>query len=589
LAPSFSASWRRKAANSAVQEFFAPVVEAAYAEVEQPMPEPTDELYAEFSRTGNRLLFEERYFERRRRFSRAAMAILLDQDHGSAIRRSLVDKLTSIFQEESWALPAHVIPSSGKNSMEIDLFAAETANMMAEALDLFGGIIPTDLAGGIRERLKRTIFENYIDNHLLIPFTTTTNNWNGVCHQGVLGAALAVETDTDVLARMLAIAARSLPIFLNDFGIDGGSSEGPGYWAYGFGWLDVLNGQLETATRSALSLFEGDPHIDQIAMFGTRMSLSNGYCVNFADASAQYEINPRLLTYLGDRLRIDALRKAGAAAYSSLAKNGIGLHAHGADLFYFGRLMRDWPAGLLDIDPPAAGDFYFRDLDVLVAHRRDSQGRLWEFGAKGGHNDEAHNHNDAGSYLVNIDGVPLVVEIGAPEYTKDYFLAGRYQYLAARSLGHSVPLVNGVEQAGGAKFAAVVKERELTTDTVRFVVDLTACYPPEARLARLMRSIEYDVNGSLTVRDAYALDGAATRIETAIITRGEVTRKGGEAAIALEGRRLRVTPGSGTVIREVEEHGYSDPQGAAQTVLRIVLEAAEPAASGVLEYDLRAD
>lgn len=48
----------------------------------------------------------------------------------------------------------------------------------------------------------------------------------------------------------------------------GGCSEGPGYWGYGFGLFAVLNKQLETRTEGELSLFEGNPHIREIALYG---------------------------------------------------------------------------------------------------------------------------------------------------------------------------------------------------------------------------------------------------------------------------------------------------------------------------------
>lgn len=56
-----------------------------------------------------------------------------------------------------------------------------------------------------------------------------------------------------------------------------------------------------------------------------------------------------------------------------------------------------------------------------------------------GHNADHHNHNDCGSFLLNLDGAPALLEIGAPEYVHDFFNDKRYTFLAARPLGHSVP------------------------------------------------------------------------------------------------------------------------------------------------------
>ena len=46
--------------------------------------------------------------------------------------------------------------------------------------------------------------------------------------------------------------------------------------------------------------------------------------------------------------------------------------------------------------------------------------------AKGGHNGESHNHNDVGSFIVAVDGVPAVADAGRPTYTAQTFGPDRY-------------------------------------------------------------------------------------------------------------------------------------------------------------------
>lgn len=41
--------------------------------------------------------------------------------------------------------------------------------------------------------------------------------------------------------------------------------------------------------------------------------------------------------------------------------------------------------------------------------------------AKGGNNGESHNHNDVGSFQYLADGEAFLDDLGAGEYTKDYF------------------------------------------------------------------------------------------------------------------------------------------------------------------------
>ncbi len=583
-----SVPWEQARSNPSITGWLTSIVTRADKEATEPLPELTDELYSSFFRTEQRLPFENMYFERRKRLGRAAMAVLLgDASTRARLVPSLVAKIGEIMAEESWTLPAHVwTEPSGKNPMTIDLFAAETANLMAELLTLFGSVVPDALAGRIRERLRVQFFDNYVQRHAEMHWTKLPMNWNAVCHQGVLGAALALDDDVERLAQMLALVGRYLRIYLEGFGADGSTSEGPGYWSYGFGWFSELNAQLETRTAGRLSLFEGDPLIPRIAAFAPALALSNGYLVNFSDNSCRALLNPSLLTYLGERLKLPSVLAQGRDNYRQLAKDGLNLDGQRVDLFYLARLFLRCPDLRTASEAAQTPDAYFADYGAMVARGRDGLGNLWEFAAKGGHNAEHHNHNDCGSYLLNFNGERALLEIGAPEYDRGFFSTRRYTYLAARSLGHSVPLVNGHEQPAGAEYAATVLAYDNQPAQVKFVVDLTACYPAEAGCRRLVRSFVFDRgNGGLTVEDRFELNDTG-QIETILVFDSPFRRAGAGGIIDTPGGPLRLTPGDGSICGEVEACPYRMHRGADAEVNRLRLRLPAPVAAGTLSYRL---
>lgn len=491
-----SPEWQRVAANPRAQELFASLRAKALEECGVEMPALTDELYASFHRTGVRLTFETVYIERRYQLGRAAMSLLLsgrDDPWRERLVESVTAKFRDIAEESSWALPAHVNwdndDASGKDPMQIDLLCADTAHLAAEVLDLFPGVIPAALREQVRERLYNQVFANYLNRDF--HWMEVTHNWNSVCHQGVIGAALSQVEDDEMLAAMLRRMHEKLPLFLEGFGADGGCSEGPSYWDYGFGKFATLNEQLETRTGGELSLFADDAHVRAIACYGPRMALGNGYLVNFADSEAAGGLDPALLAYLGERLGDSENKAASAEQYRWLMTEGLSVDQKKIDVYFLSRWLRRLPTELPVVDTLAA-DSYFPDLEVVVARDRDAQGRLWEFAAKGGHNDEHHNHNDCGSFLLNVGGERLIVELGAPEYVRDYFGPRRYESLAARSSGHSVPLINGCEQVEGAQYRSRVLSCEMKPSSVGFSLDLTACYPPEAGCRKLIRTFFWD-------------------------------------------------------------------------------------------------
>jgi hypothetical protein len=586
LLPPFGAiEWRHAAENPVIGRWMKPLRARAEVERAESLPALPDELYAEFHRTGNTLHFGRPYFERRRRLARAAICVLVDgAAAGPGLVDSLIRKLSEIALEDSWALPAHVKTPSGKDPMFIDLFAAETANLMAEMIDVFGALLPGGLRHRVRERLRIQIFENCVNRHAEFWWTKTSSNWNAVCHQGIAGAALTLVDDPKMLARILLQARESLPLYLGGFGEDGACSEGPTYWDYGFGWFSVLNEQLEQRSAGQLSLFAGDEHIRQIARYGPCASLPFFNFVNFADAAPSGILRPSTLAYLGGRLDDENCRLRAQTNYGYLVKNGLELDGERQDFFNFARLFLHCPPDSPGGAERPPGDVYFRNLGVVVSHGCDSKGRWWDFAAKAGHNNEHHNHNDCGSYILNVDGCRLISEIGAPEYVKDFWGGRRYEFLAARTLGHSLPIINGQEQAGGKEFVSSVLACALGESAARFAVDATRCYPAGAECRRFVRHFHFDkVAGRLEVRDEFDL-AAPHPVETAIITQAEVVMTRDQAEIKSDGLILRIIPFAGTIVDRIETHPYSAHDGTPAEARRLVLRPAKETACLILGY-----
>ena len=70
--------------------------------------------------------------------------------------------------------------------------------------------------------------------------------------------------------------------------------------------------------------------------------------------------------------------------------------------------------------------------------------------AKGGHNNESHNHNDVGSFMLYVDGEPEIVDAGNMIYTAKTFSSERYTLWNVRAAYHNLPLIGGREQLAAA-------------------------------------------------------------------------------------------------------------------------------------------
>ncbi len=552
------------------------LVRRALDELDSPAPVLDDALYRDFAATGVRLRFEKRYFERRRRLARFALASLVLGDSAPpALHAAFQDAMAAILDEPSWALPAHVKDASGRDPRLIDLFVAQTCDLLAELLCVFKAQLPLGFRGRLLARLRTEVFPAFIEGDFF--WRSITNNWNAVCHQGVLGAALALEDDVSILVPLLLRAREGLPRFLEGFGPDGACSEGPAYWDFGFGAFTRLDEQLETRSAGALSLFADAPLMRLIAGYAPALSLAGGRVVNFSDCASETLLRPYTLARLAHALAHPACRDQALANYARIRAEGFDFDDQRTDLAGLLRLFLHAPAMLSEV-LPTAPDAAFPSLGLWVARGRDSSGHLWEIAAKAGHNDEHHNHNDIGSFIVSLDGTPLVTEIGRPEYTRDFFSPRRYEFLAARSLGHSLPVVNGHEQAAGRAHEGRLLRAETDMPCVTFEADLAPAYPPAADLASLLRRLVLDkAAGSITWTDEIELRSPGT-IESALITHADTVEflSADQIRLSRDGHALILRVLSGPLRwRRVEPHDYRGHNGEAASCRRLVLAAAD--------------
>ena len=74
------------------------------------------------------------------------------------------------------------------------------------------------------------------------------------------------------------------------------------------------------------------------------------------------------------------------------------------------------------------------------------------FAAKGGYNDESHNHNDAGSFSLWVNNMPVIIDAGVGTYTRQTFSSERYTIWTMQSNYHNLPMINGVPQKYGRQY-----------------------------------------------------------------------------------------------------------------------------------------
>ena len=317
-------AWERLAE----KESFKGVISEAEELLKSPVPEQPDELYLDFSRTGNRDRWQTVSGRRRARVRTFVLAECLE-DKGRFVP-AFEEIVRVLCAERTWVMPAHdrdLTNFHGK-SIDIDLGSSSLAWSLATADYLLADKLSPDTRRLIRENLDRRIFQPYRNmvsgKREKNWWMTGTNNWNAVCLAGVTGSALAVIDSPIDRAFFIAAAEGYSKNFLEGFTDDGYCSEGLGYWNYGFGYYIMLSEIIYQATDGKIDLLESDK-VKQAAMFGSEIEIINGVYPAFADCSIRAKPSSSLMYFISRRLglglrsweHIDPV-SAGGSLYESM-------------------------------------------------------------------------------------------------------------------------------------------------------------------------------------------------------------------------------------------------------------------------------
>ncbi|OXM86860.1 heparinase II/III family protein [Paenibacillus rigui] len=480
--------------------------------------------YKLFDTTGNRIEFEKAYFKNRLRLNTFAILSLAygkPQDI-----EALEDIIWAMCDEYTWCLPAHLGGHSLKsidklNQAEapacdgqlhgkvkphrqtIDLFASETAFTLAEICSLLETRLSEVVMSRARKEIRERVLEPFCELGSFLFWEQATHNWSAVCSGSIGSAALYLIQDSAGLTPIIGRVLQAMECYLSGFDADGACTEGIGYWNYGFGYYTYFADLLKQRTGGAVDLFTGEK-IKQIALFQQKCYLNEDWTVSFSDASLHSSFSPGLTGYL--KTIYPEVEMPPARFASSYTTDHCARWPNAVRNFV-------WSLAPEASEEATEAVYYLQDAEWLVS-RTVSQGHVVSFAAKGGHNAEPHNHNDVGHFMLHVNGTTLLTDTGAGEYTKSYFGEQRYSYIGNRSKGHSVPIIEGIEQQEGKQFAAQVLDISTSENRDVFALELAGAYP-SSNLQSLIRTFQFDKKGAapqLELIDRYRFEQAPDSI-----------------------------------------------------------------------------
>ena len=288
-----------------------PGLRAAIARAERLMVEPIpplpDDLFLEFSKTGNRVDYEREYFDRTGRLTPLVIAECIEH-RGRFI--PAIEQLVAAFDEQkTWMLPAH--DASLRNfrgqARDIDLFSSALACDLANAAWLLGDSLGADTRKRIDQNVRGRVLDPFGEmvtgKRKPIWWINGKNNWNAVCLANVLGAGLATLPDRHDRAIFAAAAEQDSLNYLDGFDGDGYCVEGLGYWNYGFGNYVRLSELFFQATSGKVDCFNRDK-VKAIAEFPAKLMIADGVYPAYGDVHPDAVPSPALADFVDRRFQL---------------------------------------------------------------------------------------------------------------------------------------------------------------------------------------------------------------------------------------------------------------------------------------------
>ena len=320
------------------------------------------------------------------------------------------------------------------------LDTGEAAYAMAIAYDWFYDAWTPEQ----RSQIARAIYEYGLQTTSVLEggsgnynLAGATNNWNGVCNGGIMAGSLAIVNDAyivssglqDEVIAVMGASVKGVESGMWVYGPDGGYEEGPGYWSYGTTYCMVVMASLNSSCGTNYGLYY-TPGFAHSAYFTTYLGNANTTW-GFHDGGSGGS-NPSIAAWFagisGDG-NLNAIRRQG------IEKGWCGSSLY--DIMFFN-------PHIITNSIDLSLDAYY-SLDTIMTFRSswDTSNNIFA-GLHGGDNAAGHGDLDIGNFVINVNGVFLINDLGADAYNmQGYFGGYRWSYYRKRTEGQNCLVMLG--------------------------------------------------------------------------------------------------------------------------------------------------
>jgi hypothetical protein len=372
-------------------------------------------------------------------------------------------------------------------------------------------------------------------------YLTASHNWNQVCNAGITFGAIAIHENLPELSKMLidrAIETIKLP--MKDYHPDGAYPEGYGYWEYGTSFNVLFIDAIEKIYGTDFGLTQSSAFL-KTAAYQQHMTGPSHNCFNYADCGAGGGLSPAVC-WFASRLKEPSL--LWNEKYY-LTEKPIPVR----DRILPAIMLWSGDRNIGDVQPPRELLWTGNGVTPVALMRTSWTDPNAVFvGFKGGTASSNHAHMDAGSFVMEADGIRWASDIGAQDYhsleakgVKIWNRAQnsqRWEVFRYNNFVHNTLTVDS--RLHNVNGYAGIRSSSATPGFMNAVADLSEIF--EGQLDGCTRGIAIVDRQYVAVRDEFkTTNRETTTVRWTLLTSADVRFKGNHAIeLRKDGKKLTV-------------------------------------------------
>lgn len=376
-------------------------------------------------------------------------------------------------------------------------------------------------------------------------FIRSTNNWNQVCHAGMVASAIVLaDREPDISLTVIKRAVDNLPMAAQTYAPDGAYPEGPMYWNYGTSFHVILAAALQRFTGSTQGT-DAYPGFKESADYVAQMTRPDGNFYCYSDCRNGRHLLIPLFWFARHFQRPDWMGADLAdlekymGFYDSLAYEDSNYRLLSLALLWHQPVLQERPSQKPSLHWSGDG------IVPISVHRSSFDDTQALYAAiKGGSPSASHGHMDSGSFFLQSDGVVWALDLGMQDYESLESLkinlwdgsknGERWKIFRLGPESHNILRFNGANQVLEGKGTIVDFKKDGPNPYT--VVDLGSIYSGQVAAAR--RGLMFVENRAVLIQDEWMTGDAAVDVTWQMLTASEIAVESGIIHLRQEGKGL---------------------------------------------------